>query len=172
MACPPTPLLVSQPSNLTFPTPSRTRIWHHAQTDNHVEGITWLISLPNPWQPNTVRSHILMISRRFFLLNSGILSISWERNWITFTSRMFYSRIGMWIVQFATTIDTTTRKIIVAYNTSNHRFPIEIVTWSTTPIPRDNGLCHFRYYDVVLCLRGLKQGTLWVAMSSIQLHYI
>jgi hypothetical protein len=41
------------------------------------------------------------------------------------------------------------RKIIVAYRIANHRLAIEIGPQSTTPISRDNTLCHFCSYDGV-----------------------
>ena len=40
-------------------------------------------------------------------------------------------------------------KIIVAYHTSIHRLSIETRQWSTTPMPRENRLCHFCSYNVV-----------------------
>ena len=40
-------------------------------------------------------------------------------------------------------------KIIAAYYTSNHTLAIKTRQWSTTPISRDNRLCHFCSYNVV-----------------------
>jgi hypothetical protein len=74
MACPPTLLLISQPSNLTsqhLPERGFDTMWKASR------------GLPH-WQahdtPNIIKSHVLMISRSFFLLKSGILSISWGRS--------------------------------------------------------------------------------------------
>jgi hypothetical protein len=58
MAPPHIPLLASQYSNLTIPTPSRTRIQHLVHIDNHVEDIMGFISLGSPWQSNHIKNHI------------------------------------------------------------------------------------------------------------------
>ena len=51
-------LLVSQSSNITLPTPFRTRGYHLAQTNNHEEGIMGSISLGNMWHRNNIKNHI------------------------------------------------------------------------------------------------------------------
>jgi hypothetical protein len=86
--CPPTLLLVSQSSNLNLPTPCQTRGLTHGTKQQPCgrHNDVYLIgkSMPTPRQKLQ-----LTISRRLFLLKSGILSFSWGRNQITSTSRIF-----------------------------------------------------------------------------------
>lgn len=91
-------------------------------------------------------SHVMLL-RIYFLLNSGTLSTSCERNHITFHFEDFLNHeFELYLKQQLT---PPQRKIIVAYCISNHRLAIEFGMQLTIPIPKDDTSCHFCTYNVV-----------------------
>ena len=89
-----------------------------------------------------------MISRRFFLLTSGTLSISqgWKLDDRQLKDFPKLHECELYLEQSLTPPQC---KIIGAYHTSNHRLAIEIGQWSTFLISSNNRLCHFYSCNVV-----------------------
>ena len=96
-------------------------------------------------QPN--QEQHMLISRRFFMLKSGILSISLGRYYITSISRIFlntnvnYTWSNHWFHHNTRSLLPIALKCKIAY--CNHWLVIEIGRWTIIPISRDTRLCHF-----------------------------
>ena len=138
-------LLVRQSSNLTFPTPCRTRIWHLAQINDHVEGIMGSISLGNPWH------HSLDLT--FDDLKEAFLAKEWKYFHLT-EKKQDYLHLKDFLkyeceLYLKQSMTPSQYKYIVAYRIPNHRLAIEIRQWSTIPIFIDNSLFHFCSYNAV-----------------------
>ena len=88
-----------------FLSPCKTRIWHLAQIDNHVEVTMGSISLRNLWQPYTIKNHIQWSQEVVLAKECNYVHLS--RKKLDLHPPQGYSQIRMWFVLEAT-IDTTT----------------------------------------------------------------
>ena len=113
-----------------------------------MEGITGSISLGNLWQSKHIENCIQWYQRGFCCQKVELLSISHKRNLDSLHLKDFLKyECEMYVKQPLT---PPQRKIIGAYCTSNHRLAIEMGRWTTIPISRDDRLCHFGSFTIVI----------------------
>ena len=115
---------------------------HLAQIDNHVEGIIESMTLGNPWQHNTIKTHIRWSQ-------GGLLAKEWElspslghlsgkklhhlhlKNSLKYKGELYLKQ----------PLTSPQRKINVAYRTSNHRLDIETTLFCLISVGYHLELC-------------------------------